>query len=332
MTQQTFSMDNAWRLMLVDMGVDADELLRRAELPRDLFSREAVKLPAPSFFRLWDALAEMFDDPELALKIGQALSTEHFSPPIFAALCSPCLSMAASRLSAFKRLVGPMRLIIEETDDLFSVTYEFLQPTVSPSATFIEFELVFLVRLARIALREEIQPVRVVSTFAPFHSGFTDFFGVAPEKGEREMLCFSREDASKPFLTANESMWDFFEPTLRKRLSELDGSESTADRVMSCLYEQLPGGQTSIREVARSLGMSTRTLQRRLKQEETSFQELLSQCREQLARHYLQHSTMSGAEISFLLGFDEPNSFFRAFHAWTGQTPERVRATYQHPN
>ena len=43
--------------------------------------------------------------------------------------------------------------------------------------------------------------------------------------------------------------------------------------------------------------------------------------------HYLKTSTMSGAEISFLLGYEDPNSFFRAFHAWTGNTPETVRAT-----
>ena len=72
--------------------------------------------------------------------------------------------------------------------------------------------------------------------------------------------------------------------------------------------------------------MTPRTLQRRLKQEDTRFSEVLSDTRERLARHYLKTSTMSGAEISFLLGYEDPNSFFRAFHQWTGQTPERARA------
>ena len=46
-----------------------------------------------------------------------------------------------------------------------------------------------------------------------------------------------------------------------------------------------------------------------------------------LANHYLKTSTMSGSEISFLLGFEDPNSFFRAFHTWTGRTPELVRTS-----
>ena len=79
--------------------------------------------------------------------------------------------------------------------------------------------------------------------------------------------------------------------------------------------------------VSAKLRASTRTVQRRLKEEGGSFQHVLNRTREDLAIHYLKTSTMSGAEISFLLGFEDPNSFFRAFHAWTGDTPEKMRAT-----
>ena len=78
--------------------------------------------------------------------------------------------------------------------------------------------------------------------------------------------------------------------------------------------------------VARELAMSTRTLQRRLKGEGTSFQAVLGETRESLARHYLANSEMSAGEISFLLGYEDPRSFYRAFHDWTGLTPQVVRA------
>ena len=67
-------------------------------------------------------------------------------------------------------------------------------------------------------------------------------------------------------------------------------------------------------------------MQRRLNAEKLSFQAVLDATREELARHYLGSSAMSGAEISFLLGFEDPSSFFRAFHTWTGETPEQVRS------
>ena len=72
--------------------------------------------------------------------------------------------------------------------------------------------------------------------------------------------------------------------------------------------------------------MSTRTLQRHLKNEGTSFQAALNETRESLARHYLMNSAMSAGEISFLLGYEDPNSFYRAFRSWTGLTPDKLRA------
>jgi AraC-like DNA-binding protein len=142
---------------------------------------------------------------------------------------------------------------------------------------------------------------------------------------------FRTQDTAAPFLTANAAMWDVFEPELRRRLSEIDDTATVADRVRAALLESLPAGAVSMDAVARKLGASARTLQRRLKDEGSSFQEVLDGTRENLARHYLKTSRMSGAEISFLLGFEDPNSFFRAFHKWTGRTPEDVRAATSLP-
>lgn len=92
------------------------------------------------------------------------------------------------------------------------------------------------------------------------------------------------------------------------------------------LLEMLPGGRLSIEQVAQELALSKRTLQRRLKDIGTSFQEELSVVRKELALHYLEHSRVSNTEIAYLLGYDDPNSFFRAFQAWNGTTPESVRS------
>jgi AraC-like DNA-binding protein len=77
--------------------------------------------------------------------------------------------------------------------------------------------------------------------------------------------------------------------------------------------------------IAKKLAVSKRTLQRRIEAEGTSFQQILKETREALARHYLEKTSLPASEISFLLGFDEPNSFYRAFRSWTGKTPDSVR-------
>ncbi len=91
------------------------------------------------------------------------------------------------------------------------------------------------------------------------------------------------------------------------------------------LLELLPSGEATIEAVAGRLALSKRTLQRRLTDERESFRTVLNRTREGLARHYLAKTDISGGEIAFLLGFEDPNSFFRAFHEWTGQTAESVR-------
>lgn len=89
--------------------------------------------------------------------------------------------------------------------------------------------------------------------------------------------------------------------------------------------EELPSGQSSIDEVATRMAMSTRSLLRHLKKESASYKEILNVTRKELAQHYLVKSTISPGEISFLLGYQDSNSFIRAFKSWTGRTPGEYR-------
>ncbi len=207
---------------------------------------------------------------------------------------------------------------------------EWLETSLRPPASLVGSELVFFVQLARMATRTRVCPVAVKSPhdLEP-RSEYAEYFGVEPRRGARPVISFDREDAELPFVTANEAMWKTFEPTLRERLSELDESATTADRVRAALLELLPAGNSSVEAVSQRLGTSKRTLQRKLSQETQSFQEVLNDTREDLARHYLKNTRLTGAEISFLLGFEDPNSFFRAFHSWTGETPKHVRGALQ---
>lgn len=88
---------------------------------------------------------------------------------------------------------------------------------------------------------------------------------------------------------------------------------ATAERVRAVLLELLPGNTATIKNAATRLGLSQRSLQRRLAEKAVNFRELVNSTLERLARHYLSTTTMSGGEIAFLLGFADPNSFYRAF-------------------
>lgn len=128
-----------------------------------------------------------------------------------------------------------------------------------------------------------------------------------------------------PFISRNESMWEFFEPELKRRLSMMETDDSCAARVRSALMELLPSGECTIDDVARKLGYSKRSLQRKLQEEDTSFQKQLGHTRELLAKTYLANTDMTAEDIAFLLGYQEIGSFLRAFTIWTGQTVSEYR-------
>ena len=103
--------------------------------------------------------------------------------------------------------------------------------------------------------------------------------------------------------------------------------DSIAMQVRSKIIHQLPDGIPSQEAIADTLHVSLRSLQRRLKEEDTSFRDLLEETRQQLARQYLRDGRRSIGEITYLLGFTEPSNFTRAFKRWTGKSPAQYRAT-----
>ncbi len=326
MNTNTFTVHPGWRLLLNDVGIETSNVLRRAGLPEDLFSRPSASLSTAQYFGLWRAIEAEADDPRLAIRVVEAMTFEAFDAPIFAAVCSPDLNTALRRLARYKQLMCPMALRIERTPAVTRLEIEWLDQTVAPPEVLVAADLAFFVQLARLATRAPIRPLKVTApTRLQPADAFAEYFGQAVEKGPAPSVTFAAADASRPFLTANEPMWEFFEPVLRQRLSELDERATVADRVRGALLELLPSGDPNLGAVAGKLAVSTRTLQRRLRAEGSNFRRVLDATREELARHYLTSSGMSGAEISFLLGYDDPNSFFRAFRDWTGQTPQQAR-------
>ncbi|MGC4087936.1 MAG: AraC family transcriptional regulator ligand-binding domain-containing protein [Polyangiaceae bacterium] len=325
MSNRTWNVGAGWRLMLTDVGLVPSDVLRRASLPDDLFSRPQAVLNTEEYFRLWTSVEQQAGDPKIGLRLGSEISVEAFDPPIFAALCSRNLNEAFERLAKYKLLIAPATLHVDIGPRSTSVEIEWLDTTVDAPAALIDGELAFFVQLARIGTRARIHPTELWSPRPRSKEVYLELFGVAPRKAQAPKVVFRAEDAALPFLTANAKMWDFFEPELKRRLSDLDESANLADRVRAALLELRPGGTTSMEAVSKKLGASARTLQRRLKDEGSTFQDVLNQTREELARHYLKNSRLTAAEISFLLGFDDPNSFFRAFHKWTGSTPEQAR-------
>lgn len=139
-----------------------------------------------------------------------------------------------------------------------------------------------------------------------------------------DALHLGRDLVERPTLLGDEGLSAFF-------LARLDDLRSrTAERsllvdVRDAVADSLPDGQPSKSQVARRLGMSERTLHRRLAEEGESFQSLATQARRDAAESLLRAGTHNLAEVAFLTGFSDQTAFTRAFKRWTGQTPAAFR-------
>src|SRR5262245_32531567 len=325
MADAVYPVSPAWRLLMRDLGLAPEAVLRHAGVAGDLFAREGATVTADGFARLFRAVEVVAADPRFVIRVAEALSFEMFDPPVFAAMCSDDLTIALQRLSHYKRLCAPVALDVTVDSDATRVVVGWKAPPVEPPRLVFALELTYCVRLARLGTRTQVVP-RAVSCPFPLEptDAFTAFFGVPVERGPDVALVFDAADAAAPFLTANAGMWSVFEPELRRRLLELDTRAAIAARMRWALLELLPSGRASVPAVASKLALSTRTLQRRLRDEGTTFQRVLDDTRGDLARHYLGQPPWRAPGSRFFSGSEVRTWSFARFRDGSGLHPGRI--------
>ncbi|MEX3015485.1 AraC family transcriptional regulator [Gymnodinialimonas hymeniacidonis] len=307
------------------LGVSPDRVLRRVGLSNTLLE-EDFSVTAEMFFRLWDAMSAEADRPGIELELATAYAHGPFIPPIFAFSCAETLASGLERLADFKALIGPAIMEVSRPGGGLHLVLRPADPGLQMPARMGLFELLYILECARTFTGVNLRPV---ATGLPgpleLDADALAYLGVAPDTGDAVRLTFSAEDADRPLITRSAALWETLEPGFVEQLRAKNDTTSMTARVRQSLSEALPGGATSIEDMARRLNVSKRSLQRRLSEEGTSFQNLLSQTRFELSEQYLKNSDLSVPEISYLLGYRETSSFFRAFQGWTGMTPGDYR-------
>ncbi len=104
-----------WHVVLRDLGLDTEAVLRRAGQPARLFDGEGSWISVDAFYDLFDATEAEAGCPDVAIRAGVVVSAELFDPAYFAAICSPDLTTALTRLGEHMQLVGPFLLDVEVT-------------------------------------------------------------------------------------------------------------------------------------------------------------------------------------------------------------------------
>jgi AraC-like DNA-binding protein len=192
----------------------------------------------------------------------------------------------------------------------------------------LEFGMALMVHLAQQSTGVHVRPARVRFRHAapPDIRLHEAIFGTEIEfRAQEDELYFEQATLELPHATANSALREILESHAQSLLRALPEGPDTAARVRLILSRVIRGGQTELRDVAAGMGLSDRTLQRRLQAEGTSFGALLDQVRKELALRYLSDPQLSMTDAALLLGFSDDRAFHRAFLRWTGMTPGAYR-------
>ena len=168
--------------------------------------------------------------------------------------------------------------------------------------------------------------VRLRHAAPPERAKYTAHYGVAPSfASPLYELVYARDLPDLPISSFNSRLRDYFEEECKRQLSRVASGSSMAAQVRKQLIRSMDGGDSSVEATAKRLGTSARSLQRRLTEEGTRYNDLLAEVRSEFAQRYLARGTISASEVAYLLGFTEPPAFFKAFKRWTGKTPREFQ-------
>jgi AraC-like DNA-binding protein len=328
-------MSNRFRLStmlarrLEDRGISPLAVLRQAGLPAGILNQEKVLLTTEEFFALYRGIAEVSSDATVGLKLGTEDRMERYDPIAIAAVCTRSLRDAIGRISRYKQLTCPEKINLVERGNESTVHFTWLLANEEEPAMLVDVCFAWILSIARRGIGRSIHPKRVEFQRPEAHLAVYEKHFQCPIRfgAARNVVVFNKADMDAAFLTYNADLLAAVAPQLEAELKQQLAEKSFREQVKGTLKRLLAGARPGIGDVARELRLSTRTLQRRLTEEGATFLQMMEEARRELARHYLLHSTLELNQTAYLLGYEDANSFFRAFHAWEGTSPGQWRAS-----
>ncbi|HCT39779.1 MAG TPA: AraC family transcriptional regulator [Moraxellaceae bacterium] len=308
-------------------GVEPDVLLTAAGIPVGALDWE--RWPIDYITRLWRASERCTGDPGFGLRVGAGVSPAGISGVGFALQSAATLREAIGMVQKFQRLIsdgGRFQMLAGQTATW--VVYHPQQGQLAFSPYQIEAVLAAVVRLAGWVTGSALQPLRVQfsqARLAPLQD-YHDAFG-CPVEFEQAFSGLLVDNAmlDQPLPQADPQLAQVHEHYTAARLAALGINSVSAPDVRQWLAAHM-GPQVPRRaQAAQALGVSERTLARRLGEQGQTFDRLLDDVRRELALQAVADPERTLADIAQSLGFAEASTFYRAFHRWTGMPPARWR-------
>lgn len=316
-----------WR-SIEGAGFEPARILRLAGLSPSLHLDAAATLSTAQLFAIWKALETIADDPALGLRLLGAADRCGHQPAFISALYASDFRDAIHRIERFKRMGACEVFRTEEAGGRWTIVKAWPFATEAEPALSVDLSFMFLLELGRRGTGRRIAPARIeYCRPGPATPELEAYYGAPVTFGApRNAMTFHRDDLAIRFPGHSPEFLDLVTPGLAAAFAQVAESDVIADRVKSALKRLLASGRPEVAHVARDLGMSERTLQRRISDEATTFRALLSDARRELCEQLLADPAIQIDEVTCLLGYQDTTSFYRAFKDWAGVSPGEWRS------
>jgi AraC-like DNA-binding protein len=309
-------------------GLDTHALFEEAGLELAAMSDADARFPTEGISLLWQLAVTRSGNPAIGLASSSVVKPGSFDVVAYAMMSSPnLLGMLERAVRYVDILSDAATLTITDNHEGHRLILELFGGEHPVPRERFEFDLMTLLSFFRWVTNRDLRPLALELRFPPPADvqPYQDAFKCPLRfTAPLNALLFARADVTLPLPTANAELAGVHERIASEHLQRLDHAQ-TCHRTRAVIIRHLQDGEPRRPKIAAILGMSERTLQRRLTAEGTSFQRLLDDTRRELAQHYLGQSNVSLADIAYLLGFSNQSSFFRASRRWFGSSPRDYR-------
>jgi AraC-like DNA-binding protein len=302
------------------LGADVGRTLELARIS------STQELSTDRFFAFWHALGDT-SPADIGLRLANETQVHEYDVPSLAALHSPDVRTALDKIARYKRLCGPKDLAIDVKRSEVSLSTIWRHASGPTPPRLVDASLASQLVLLQRGTGLALAPRRIELSRPPGDEAMLMRFFGSPVRfrAKRDALVLDAALLDTPFVTHNADLLRAVLPSLDAKLPRR-APKTFLDDVRATLARRMSGERPSVEKVAQELAVSPRTLQRKLAEAGVTYQTLLDEVRHDTALRLLRAHELDITEVAFLLGFEELNSFSRAFRNWEGTTPHRWRA------
>ncbi|WP_410513485.1 AraC family transcriptional regulator [Paenibacillus sp. BR2-3] len=314
---------------ILSRGHSIESLYKDLQIQEDLMTNPDNYIDSDKYDRLMESAAHICKDPYFGLLLGSGFSLDNLGLIGYILLNSNTLNQAFENYQRYNILlcsgiVYDLQIIDGEAKFSFWVSDSSRNPTYHLMDSILSSTYKIIQKLTGDPL--QLKMVSFTHGAPSDIQPYANLFGTKLVFNQKEnALIFDAKILDLPVVYRNQQLLEIVENHAIQMIRALKLEQTFSEIVSLAIIKRFDGSIPRIQDIARSLGFSVRSIQLQLKKDNTTFKDLLTIIRKNMAERYLKDPSFSISDISYALGFSEPVSFHLAFKKWTGQTPGGYR-------